>query len=105
MEQANLSGKRGIILGWGVLWGGLTALGISLFDWRETGRISVRHIVGRVVIFIALGSLWGLARNRYPAMNGSRLVMRIPPKARTVLFVVLMGGLAYALWSMWQRPD
>ena len=106
MEQANLSSKRRFILGWGVLWGGLTAFGITLLDWRETGRMdSVRLIAGRFAVFIAVGSLWGLAVNRYPAMSASKLVLRIPPKVRTVLFVVLMVGLAYALWSMWQRPD
>ena len=60
MEQANPAAKFGVILAWGVCWGGLTALGTAFLDWHLTHRVDSVHLVAWIVIFMSIGTFWGL---------------------------------------------
>ena len=102
MEQAKPPRKALFIFVWGVLlWGGSTALAITLFNWYTTRRGETSYeVVGRFVIFMALGILWGLlVWNRREAL-GRRKLTRTGNILRFVLFVSLILGLAYVLWTM-----
>jgi hypothetical protein len=102
MEQVKAPSKALFVFGWGVLvWGSLTALVISLFDWYTTHQIgSPYDIVGRFVIFMAAGILWGLIMwNRRKAI-GQRKLTLTGGLVRLVLFIGLMLRLAIALFTM-----
>jgi drug/metabolite transporter (DMT)-like permease len=101
MEQVKSPNKALFVFVWGVLWGGLTALIITLFDWYTTHRVdSPYHIVGRFVIFTAAGTVLGqLMWNRRKAL-GARKLTRTGNMVRLILFIGLMLGLSYVLWTM-----
>jgi hypothetical protein len=102
MEQVKPPSKALFVFVWGVLlWGGLTALLITLYDWYATHQIdSPYRIVGRLVISIAAGILWGLIMwNRRKAI-GQRKLTRTGGLVRPVLFISLMLGLTYVLFTM-----
>jgi len=81
--------------------GGLTALASTLFDWYTTHRIETVHqILGRFLIFMALGIWWGLLMWNWREALGRKRLTRTGTAVRFVLFLGLMLGLAYALWSM-----
>jgi len=100
MEQVKHPGKWSFVLVWGVFWGVGTALLETLFDWYRTRHLdSFPWLVGRLVIFMAVGSLCGLVLHEYRRS----LVPKKPTRARVVtrfvFFVALMLGLAYVLWT------
>ena len=102
MEQVKTLRKTLFVFVWGVLmWGGSTALAITLFDWYTTHRIETPYnIVGRFVIFMALGILQGLFMwNRLETLGHTKPT-RTGSIVRGVLFIGLMLGLSYALWTM-----
>lgn len=102
MEQVKPPGKLRFVVVWGVLlWGGPVALAITLFNRYADHRIETpSEIIGRFVIFIGGGFLYGLSlwsrrgtlRPANPTKAGSIL--------RFVVFVGLMAGLVYVLWAM-----
>ena len=101
MEQVKTPRKALLVFVWGVLMlGGSTALAITLFDWYTTQRIETPYnIVGRFVTFMAVGVLYGLD------LWNRRDTGRIKPTRtgnilRGVVFLALMLGLSYALWTM-----
>jgi uncharacterized membrane protein YidH (DUF202 family) len=102
MDQAKAAKKVLFVVAWGVLlWGGSTALAITLFDWYTTHRLGTPYeVVGRFVIFM-IGGIWCglLAWNRREAI-GHRKPTRTGSAVRLVLFVILMVGLTCALWAM-----
>jgi hypothetical protein len=102
MEQVRRPRKALFVVVWGVLiWGGSTALAITLFNWYTTHRIeTVYHIVGRFVLFM-VGGIWlGLFLwNRLEALGRKKLT-RTGNAIRLVLFISLMFALAYALWAI-----
>jgi uncharacterized membrane protein YidH (DUF202 family) len=102
MEQLKPPRKALFVFVWGVLiWGGLTALAITFFDWYTTHQIAAPHkIVGRFVIFMAGGIVTGLLLwNRVEALDRKKLT-RTGDIVRFVLFVSLMLGLVCVLWAM-----
>jgi hypothetical protein len=104
MEQTRNPSAKQFVLVWCVL-GGLTSLGISVVERYGTRYLdSVQHIVGRLAVFMALGALYGLALHRYPMWRNVGKPTRARTILRTVLFVVLMLGLAFILWSL-GKPD
>ena len=102
MEQVRTPRKALFVFVWGVLiWGCSTALAITLFDWYTTHRVEMSYkVVVRFIVFMAGGILYGLHLwNRREALD------RVKPTrtgniVRGVLFLALMLGLAYALWTM-----
>lgn len=101
MEQVRPTKKALFVFVWGSLaWGGSTALVITLFDWFTTHRLeTVYQIFGRFVIFMALGVWWGLFMWRNEGLARRKLT-RTGSAVRLVLFLSLMLGLVYALWTM-----
>jgi hypothetical protein len=102
MEQQKSPRKALFVFVWGVLmWGGSTALAITLFDWYTTHYIDTPYkVVGRFVIFMAFGILMGLLMwNRREALGRTKLT-RTGSIVRLVLFISLMLGLSYVLWTM-----
>jgi ABC-type methionine transport system permease subunit len=85
------------------MWGGSTALALTLFNWYTTHRIETLYqIVARFVISMAVGVLMGLSMwntLRREALGHKKLT-RTGNILRGVLFVTLMLGLSYALWTM-----
>jgi hypothetical protein len=102
MEQVKSPKKTLFVFVWGVLaCGGSTALAITLLEWYATRQIGAPYkIIGRFAIFMALGILMGLLLwNRREALNHKKPT-RTGSIVQLALFVVLMLGLAYALWAM-----
>src|ERR1700683_2524029 len=102
MEQVKPRSKPLFVFIWGVLiWGGSTSLAITFFDWYTDHQIAAPHkIVGRFVLFMAVGILMGLLLwNRREALDRKKMT-RTGNIARFVLFISLMLGLVYALWAM-----
>jgi drug/metabolite transporter (DMT)-like permease len=98
MEQARLPRKTWTVAG-GACWGGITALAITLLNWYNAQHIeTLRRVIGRFAIFILLGILVSflpvgpIFQNRKPT--------RTQTIALFVLFICLMLGLAYLLWTM-----
>jgi MFS family permease len=102
MEHANPPRKALFIFVWGVLgWGFSTALAITLFDWYTTRHIETyNRIVGRFLIFVALGAVWGLRIWNRRDELGRKKLTRAASITQLVLFIGLMLGLAFALWAM-----
>jgi uncharacterized membrane protein YidH (DUF202 family) len=102
MEQANPPRKTLFIVVFGVLgWGFSTALAVTLFDWYTTGHFETPYrIVGRFVIFMALGAGWGLRMWNRRDELGRKKLTRAESATQLVLFISLMLGLAFALWAM-----
>ncbi len=83
------------------MWGGSTALLMTLFNWytpRQFG--SGYEIVGRFVIFMGLGIYWGLYMWQKLSTLHSGKRTRTGNILRLVFFIILMLALIYALWSM-----
>ena len=102
MEQVKTPRKALFVFVWGVLiWGASTALANILFDWYRTHQIETLYqIVARFVISMAVGVLVGLSWwNRREALGHKKLT-RTGNILRGVLFIGLMLGLTYALWTM-----
>lgn len=81
MEQAKSPSKVRFVFVWSVLWGGLTALAITLFNWYTTHRIETGYqVAGRFAIFTASGIVLGLFMwNRRQALdNRTRRNGRLP---------------------------
>jgi len=84
------------------LWGGCTALLITLWDWYRTGHFdSFPWIVIRFAIFMTMGIFWGLWMWKSMESLGRKKITRTESIMRFVLFIGLMLGLAYLLWRMW----
>jgi hypothetical protein len=102
MEHANPPGKTLFIVVWGVLgWGCSTALVITLFDWCTTRHIqSPYEVVGRFMLLMALGGIWGLRIwNRRDELGRKKLTSD-GSITLLALFISLMLGLAFALWAV-----
>jgi hypothetical protein len=83
------------------MWGGSTALLVTLVDWYMTRHFgSVYEIVGRFVIFMGLGTFFGLYLWRVREASGWKQPTRTGNIVRLAVFSVLMVGLIYALWTM-----
>lgn len=104
MEQVKAPKKALFVLVWGVLvWGGSTALAMTLFD-RYTHQIDAPYeVVVRFVLFMAAGVLWGLWMWNGREAIGRRERRRTGTIVRLVLFIGLMTGLVYALVTMVRR--
>jgi hypothetical protein len=101
MEQVKHPGKWSYAVLWGGLWAPFTVLGITLFDWYRTRQLdSLRHIALRLIIFVTVGILYGLGLHRYQESRVAKIPTRAKQVTQTVLFIVLMMGLIYALWVM-----
>ena len=102
MEQVKPPRKALFVFVWGVLiWGGSTALAMTLFDWYRTHQIETPYqIVARFVISMAVGVWYGLDLwSRRKALGHWKLT-RTGNIVRGVFFLILMLGLSYALWTM-----
>ena len=102
MEQVKTPRKALFVFVWGVLmWGGSTALAITLFNWYRTHQIETLYeIVARFVILMAVGVWYGLDLwNRREALGHKKLT-RTGNIVRGAFFLALMLGLSYALWTM-----
>ncbi len=100
MEQIEHASKARFVFVWGVLiWGGATALAITLFDWYTTHHVeTIYRVVGRFVIFMVLGIFFGLSLwNRFVELSRKKPTTA-GHKLRLVLFVGLMAGLVCLLW-------
>lgn len=102
MEQVKTPRKALFVFVWGVLiWGGSTALAITLFNWYTSRRIETPyHIIARFVMFMAMGILLGLRLWNGRKALGHKKLTRKGNILRGVLFLALMLGLSYALWAM-----
>jgi hypothetical protein len=102
MEQAKPQRKALFVFVWGVLiWGCSTALAITLFDWYRTHQLETPYqIVARFVISMAVGVWWGLSVWNRREAPGRVKPTRTGNILRGVLFISLMLGLTYALWTM-----
>lgn len=85
-----------------LLWGGGTALSVTLLNWYDTGHLdSPWSIAGCFLIFMIGGilfgrSMWKLRSNPLP----SPMAIQTGKMGRFVLFVALMLGLIFLLWKM-----
>jgi hypothetical protein len=102
MEEVGPSRKVRFILVQGVLlWGGSVALFTWFLDWHRTGHAdSIYGIVWRFAICMTCGYFCGLWMWKTREITGRRQVSRDRAIADTVLFLAVMGGLAYLLWRM-----
>jgi drug/metabolite transporter (DMT)-like permease len=101
MEQVKAPRKALFVFVWGVLlWGGSSALAITLFNYTTHHVETFYEVVGRFVIFMAAGILFGLSLwDRLEAQRRKKLP-RTANILRLVLFISLMLGLTYVLWTM-----
>jgi hypothetical protein len=103
MEQVKTPRKALFVFVWGVLlWGGSTALAITLFKRYVTHDIETfPEVVVRFVIFMAAGIFFGLSLlSRREAQGLPTKLTRTVNLLRLVLFISLMLGLTYVLWTM-----
>ena len=100
MEQANPKSSRKAIFvaGWAVVWGGSTALVLTLSDRHRTGHFDTpRHSAVRFAIFMIGGIFSGLYMWKLlqvPRKQLSPTMVRV----QFAVFVALMLGLAYMAW-------
>jgi hypothetical protein len=100
-EQAKRPSQGQFVLVWGGLWAPATALLITLFDWYTTRhRDPLFDIVLRFVSFIIAGMLGGPVLDRYQRLRVGKKPSRAASITRPVMFIVLMLGLAFVLWTM-----
>ena len=100
MERVKPSRKALFVFVWGVLlWGGSTALVLTLLDWHRTRHFDPLYkIVGRFAIFMAGGIIMGHYLWYILQTLGRKKPTRTQSIVRLVLFVGLMLGLIYVLW-------
>jgi uncharacterized membrane protein len=97
MEQATLPRKFWTVVG-GACYGGITALAITLLNWYNAQHIeTLRRVIGRFVIFILVGILVSFLPIRPIFQN--RKPTRTQTVALFVLFICLILGMAYLLWT------
>jgi len=100
MEQANPKSSRKAIFvaGWALVWGGSTALVLTLSDRHRTGHFDTPlHSAVRFAIFMIGGVFMGLSMwklSQEPRKQRSPTMLRV----QFVVFVALMLGLAYMVW-------
>lgn len=101
MEEVKTQSKVLFAFVWGVCWGGLMTLAITLSDRYITHHSEPSYrIVIRFMIFTALGICLGsFIRNRREALSRKKPT-RTGNVVRSVLFISLMLGLAFILWKL-----
>jgi len=79
----------------------MSALLVTLFNFYTSHHFdSPDEIAVRFGIFMALGSLWGNSVWKRREALGHKKLTRTGNIVRGVLFLSLMLGLTYALWTM-----
>ena len=101
-EQVKPPRKALFVFIWGVLiWGGSSALLATLLDRYITHRAETFYqVVGRFVVFMAGGILYGLLLWNRSELQSQRKLTRTGNALRLVVFISLMLGLTYILWTM-----
>jgi drug/metabolite transporter (DMT)-like permease len=98
MHQAEPRRKISFVLTWGLLWGFGTASLATAWDFYRGELGSVYAIIGRALIFIALGPVFGFYLWEVSKRPAMKRLPRSQAILRTVLFIALMVGLAYVLY-------
>jgi len=96
-------------LAFGIVWGVLTTLGITLSNRRQIGHWdSERNILGRFAVLVVVGALGTLVSRRifrghlkiFPGYLTQKASSPAQARVQTMAFILLMLGLAYAWWRL-----
>jgi hypothetical protein len=104
MESMKPPRRTLFVLLWGVLgFGGGTALLATVVDWHAARHLTPAHIVFRFVIYMALGIVYGRFLWDRVTNTDYKKLSRTQTIVRSVLFIGLMLGLGFILWTMIRR--